>query len=888
VRKCVFIFCMMLAAAFIAGCGKKKEEAKPQQAAPNAAKQTASAQGPSYLDRLKALAKKASEDVEASGADGAKTARARELVRELETFDYSGAAYGDEEMQQEPAKPPYLMPVVAPPKPAKNELAPIIRELAEIGLPSVPALMNEYTGITDIEPRRQMLVPFRAISEGRDLFVPFLLEVLENDPQDVLRRTAGLTIQGMVLLQGGKTGELAASVAPQLVAIALRTSNPDVYESALSEIYEFQIRGYALSPDLLEKLRKGLGGAGYSDLRGIMIARCLMEQGDGAGTAFLLGSLQTPTDWAVANWTLHLLGKKRAGEAAETAERFLQDKDHVESRAEAAWTLGNLLSQANLRDRILKALSDALKIEPKPAVYREIAEALAQSGDAAAIELLLDQSQGNKEIPLRIQCIEALGKAVGTDAVKGELAGKIIMSFLEQALRDGNFSVRVRYISALAAASGKAAEGSREKIVAECVSLMRNDPQFAVRAEAATALAQFPDKPVMDYLLEALREEKAQYVKINVIHTLAERRSSEAIKPLIDILKSDNREMVSACAEALLKMEGFSSDMLFDEYLSAGISNLGKINILLCLRQFKDDGRIAQFLLERALPAETNDERRREIIRDIGQRISQGSPLEKEAIDALLGILKSSADTETLRAAIDALGSYGNEGTIEAVIAAAKKDPDVRVEAVRALRRIGKAREDVLLFFLEIAAGVNFENYQIYAKQVEGVAEAVSSLDKAEVSRLIREKCLNEKDPKIRRAALSLSFVLDDPMFDAYLMNTAKNTEEPPDVRSGAVVGLGMRKSHEAVPLLVNMLAEEKGDIAESAAYALGIIGDMKAFRPLLDTIKSLRNGPPQKARLKEIAIFALEQMTGQKLGDNTAAWERWQTRSAAMGRGEE
>ena len=905
-KKRALIFCMMLAAAFIAGCGKKKEEAQ-QAVLAQPAKPPESA----YDIRLKDLAKKAAEEVEASGADKAKTARAAELVHKLERFDYSGSAYQPEETPQEPQSP-YPMPNVPQPALVKDELSAIMRELREIGRPAVPALMERYCSIPDIDPRRQMLAAFRLIPAGMDLIMPFLLEALENDPYEDLRRAAGMTLHAIVLGQGDKAGEFAAFTVPQLVEIALRTKNSEAYEPALSDVYEFQIRGYALSSGLMEKLRKGLAAEGYSDLRGILIARCLLAQGDEAGKAFLLGSLQAPTDWDQASWTLHLLGEKRVVEVVGTAEKFLRDKDHPEVRAEAAWTLGQFVSGSGsfleyvhrvdpfapppepsnatlLRAGALKALSDALKAETEPEVYREIALALAQSGDDVAAQLLLDQSQANEQVTLRIQCIEALAIAIETDSVKGALAGKIIMSFLEQALRDAEPSMRARYISALAAASGKAAEDLRGKIVAECVNLMHNDPQFAVRAEAAAALPRFPDKPVMNDLLEALREEKAQYVKINIIHALAERRSSEAIRPLVDMFKTDNREIVSACAEALPRMEGFSPDILFNEYLSGGVSSAEKKNILLCLRQLKDDGgRIAQFLLERALPAETDDARRRDIIGDIGRRIPPDSPLEKKVVDALLDILKNSADTETLRAAIDALGAYKDEATIEPIIAAAKKNPDVdtRLETVRALERIGKAREDVIQFFLEIAAGVNFDNYKQYGDQVRGVAEALVSLDRAEVSRLIRERCLNEKDLKIRRAALMLSFVIDDLMFDAYLMSAAKNAEEPPDVRSGAILGLGMRRSRASVPMLVNMLSEEKGDIAESAAYALGVIGDMKAFRPLLDTIRSLRNGPPQKAALKDIAVFALRLMTGQDFGDDTAKWEKWQTMKAAASGG--
>jgi HEAT repeat protein len=902
-RTSIYIVIILAAALIVsAGCGKKKEE--PAKPAPTGTTEQTPSAGGGYYDTLTEMAAKAEKEVEARGVDAADVARARELVQRIKTYNYSVAGYVPEEPVSPSKWAPFIMPPTPAVKPKEGGLEATVHELWDIGLAAAPALMRGYLAMADVEPRRYMLASFRGMTEGMDLIMPFLMEILAHDPSEELKQTAGITVQAIVLLaeeavaraeepgekekMAEKVRELGAGVAPQLVEIALTTDDANVCETALSEVYEFQTWKYVLSAEVVESLRKGMEGKGYSDYRAVLIARCLMEHGDEGATKFLVESLRQPTDMAVASWTLHLLGKKKIAGARKAAERFLRDKENIAGREEAAWTLGNLVDEAGLRDEIIGALTDALKTEKEPGVYMEIAEALVKSGEGAAVEMLLEQSRANETKEMRIQCIEALGRGLEAGLIKDEAAAKVVTSFLEGAKKDGDFSLRMRYVEALARGGAKAPEDLPGKIVAACVSLMEQDPQFAVRAEAAAALGKFPKAAVTNFLLEALLAEPTRYVRVRIIRSLGERGSGDAIAPVVEILKTaKDSEIISTCAEALSKLEGFSIKALFDAYLSPVASNVAKINILMALRQMKDGEAIARFLIERA-PAEGSDERRREIIRDIGVRVPPGNPLEKEAIAALEGVLTASADTESLRAAVEALGSYRDKSTIEAIIAAAKKDPEVRLEAVRALMRINEAREDVLQFYLEIAAGVNFANFEIYGEQLEGIKAAVSSMDKGKVSRMVKERCLSEKDPKIRRAALAMSFAVDDPKFDECLTGLARDAKEPLDARSGALLGLGMRKSRQSVEFLMTMLTSEETDLAESAAYALGAIGDMQAFRPLLDTVKLLRNAPPHKERLKAVAIFALEQLTGltgeKSFGDNAAAWERWYARRRTMG----
>ena len=80
---------------------------------------------------------------------------------------------------------------------------------------------------------------------------------------------------------------------------------------------------------------------------------------------------------------------------------------------------------------------------------------------------------------------------------------------------------------------------------------------------------------------------------------------------------------------------------------------------------------------------------------------------------------------------------------------------------------------------------------------------------------------------------------------------------------------------------LIDLLRSDDDEIARSAAFALGVIGDEQAFVPLLDMLKVLREGPPERESLKNMTIDALEKLTGEHYGSNIHAWEKWFTRQA-------
>lgn len=869
-----------------AGCGRR-EEPKPPEAGPPESQPAppACADRPGTL-ASDALAKARSEP----GFDAEKYARAQSLAARLRGYDYrrtGNVPQTSAQMEQKEGASPFLTPNTLQPD---ENLVFILGGIEEIGRPAVPALLQEFVGTAGAESCALLLLPLRRMPEASDLFMPFVLEALENDARGTVRQAAAGTIAG-ALAASERPDALAAEAAPGLLAAALRTLKGDVAQAAFSLVYEFQTRGYRLDAEQIEAVKAAIREMDFSGARGLLAARCLLEQGE--GTEFLLNALRESRELMVtgdpgkketALWALHLFGEKRVAAAAPDAVRLLSDRTNADLRKTAAWTLGRLAG-GDGKEEILSALGNALAREKDPPVFREIARELARSGDEKALRQIFRQSRENEDPSLRLHSLSVLADCLEAGDVPAALAAEIMADFRLRAQKERDLSLRLRCVRALGAASRTGGEDSQDAIAAELVGIMNNDGCFWIRGEAAAALGRFTG-PVTD-LLEALHGDDAEYVKLRVIRSLGERGAPEAVVPIVEMMKDGSGGVVMACAEALPKLEGFLPALLFSRYLSAGVSECARNNILMCLRHMKYDDAILLFLMDEALSAEKDAARRADIARDIGRRLSPGHPFTRQAAARLVNSLNAETDTQVMSALIDVLGGIGVGDAQDGIIQAARRNERVVPEAIRALRNIGNPA--ALDFFLEILSKVTLENYQIYRIQAEAVAAAVRSFDRQVVAAKIRKAGGDAgADPEIRRAALTLTCVLDDPTIGGYLIETAENREEPIAVRTGAILGLGLRRHAGAVPRLAAMLKSDEEEIAVSAAYALGAIGDMRAFRPLYDTLRAYRDGPPEKKRLKNMAVASLQALTGADCGEDVYAWDNWykEYRSREEGKG--
>ena len=68
----------------------------------------------------------------------------------------------------------------------------------------------------------------------------------------------------------------------------------------------------------------------------------------------------------------------------------------------------------------------------------------------------------------------------------------------------------------------------------------------------------------------------------------------------------------------------------------------------------------------------------------------------------------------------------------------------------------------------------------------------------------------------------------------------------------------------------MNMLKDQNGDLVYHVANALGRIGAKEATLPLIMTMKH------EKEQVRDISLWALEQITGEKHGFDNEKWLAW------------
>lgn len=89
-------------------------------------------------------------------------------------------------------------------------------------------------------------------------------------------------------------------------------------------------------------------------------------------------------------------------------------------------------------------------------------------------------------------------------------------------------------------------------------------------------------------------------------------------------------------------------------------------------------------------------------------------------------------------------------------------------------------------------------------------------------------------------------------------------------IRYGAADSLGDLKDRSAVEPLIAAMQDEYAIVRQRAVEALGKIKDRRAIEPLIATMKE------ENAGNRQWVAWALEQITGQDLGQDSARWQAW------------
>jgi len=126
-------------------------------------------------------------------------------------------------------------------------------------------------------------------------------------------------------------------------------------------------------------------------------------------------------------------------------------------------------------------------------------------------------------------------------------------------------------------------------------------------------------------------------------------------------------------------------------------------------------------------------------------------------------------------------------------------------------------------------------------------------------------------------AALIILVPLPAPVAPAQAMDAAELEGQIKDLQNDswqirwyAVTALGEAKDPRAVEALIGSLKDENSYVRATSAWALGEIGDRRAMDALIAALGEESHG------VRKNSLLALKKLTGQDLGEDPAAWQKW------------
>ncbi|MBI5368612.1 MAG: HEAT repeat domain-containing protein [Planctomycetes bacterium] len=137
-------------------------------------------------------------------------------------------------------------------------------------------------------------------------------------------------------------------------------------------------------------------------------------------------------------------------------------------------------------------------------------------------------------------------------------------------------------------------------------------------------------------------------------------------------------------------------------------------------------------------------------------------------------------------------------------------------------------------------------------------------------------RVLSDPNPDVRgSAAFALSRILRQGEGREAVPALIARLEDPSfTVRNEAVRALAVTASRDAVPaILEKTLKDEYFLVRLNSAIALAAIRDSRSVEPLIGLLSD------PESQVRKVALYALEQITGQREGNDAAAWSGWWAR---------
>jgi HEAT repeat protein len=539
-----------------------------------------------------------------------------------------------------------------------------------------------------------------------------------------------------------------------------------------------------------------------------------------------------------------------------------------------AWTREQ---DEDVREAILDGLVEMDSVRALPLVLAAL-ESDTSSSVRAAAAWALNGLQDPRIAPALISALDretdqrVLYPILLTMGASGEPA---VAPLLSQALRE-----RAEPDLRRAAAEGLAGLGLQEAVPALAVAL-GSDPDPEVRQAAARALRQYDGPEVLSSLLAVLDQEESPAVQHEVLENLEDRRYpelGELLVPWIDrpglapevrirVALSLGRLQEKSALPGLVGWLHTDPDALVQAAAARAIASMGGPAAFAALGarwqqlpsvpprsgplaagswRYRAGGRGSEALespereLARALGRIGHDDAVPLLVARLqvpapnwhreASALGLGASQSPAALAPLLNAMARDTDEAVRLTAVAALGSLRNPGAVPALAAVLQSNADdgMRDAAVRALGEIGdESAIDALLATLEASGG-----------PTEPMVEAVARVgDRKAVPALLT--LLSDPSDEIRAAAAHALAELEDPCALEPLLELLRNNRNS-DVRESAALALGLIGDRSVVAALIEALHDTASSVRVEAAWALGHLRAAEAVDPLLEHVNGV------------------------------------------------
>jgi HEAT repeat protein len=370
-------------------------------------------------------------------------------------------------------------------------------------------------------------------------------------------------------------------------------------------------------------------------------------------------------------------------------------------------------------------------------------------------------------------------------------------------------------------AAGELAEGRSPAAVEALILALKDDPAYLVRSAAARAMKNFPERPVIAALIEAL-EDRHSKVSAEASNSLAALGDARAIAPLIELLGPDDFGVSRRASAALMKFGAQAVKPLIETCRNS--SDAQREGIVSTLAKL---GGVAVRPLIEALAS--GDRSVRECAAKALGRIG-----DRAAVVPLLALLEDD-DPRVVAAAAEALGELREPQSLDALLELLESEQaEVRQAATTSL---GKLNPEAVTPLLAKLADER-EHVRLSA------AAALAALGNEAVEQRVIEGAYSEPDWQARQAMVScLGRIERDDAFESLL---AALGDEDFRVRKTALITVGnvtrqLKPHHRArrVERITEMLFDPAEPALRTAARALVSIGEETTSEPIIRALGS-------------------------------------------------